>query len=173
MRSMRWIAAFLIALVPAAYAQTGIEEVRKKWPDFRYLDPGQLRELPQVVRADLGKLGCRIPRFIKWDARHNVIQGQFFKSGQMDWAVLCHIGDKTGILLYPAGGASELPMMRSAPNDPTRTIHVVSAFVLQKRAIRDNPTEPPPAFDHDGIEDGTIQESGRVLYFRDEEWTEF
>ena len=173
MKSIRWFAVLLAALCAAAAAQTTVEEVRKKWPDFRYLDPGQLRELPEVIRSDLEKLGCRVPKFIKWDARHNAIQGQFFKQGQTDWAVLCQVGDKTGILLYPGGAASDLPMLRSEPTDPTRTIHVVSAFVLQKRAVRDHPDEAPPAFDHDGIEDGPIQKTGRVIYHRDDEWTEF
>ncbi|HEX9451758.1 MAG TPA: hypothetical protein VF934_10135 [Burkholderiales bacterium] len=173
MKSSRWLAFLLFMLCNAAGSQTTVEEVRKKWPDFRYLEPGQLRELPEPVRADMQKLGCRIPKFMKWDARHNVIQGQFFKPGQTDWAVLCQAGEKTGILLYPGGAASDLPMLRSEPTDPTRTIHVVSAFVLQKRAVRDHPDEPPPAFDHDGIEDGPIQKAGRVIYHHDDEWTEF
>ncbi len=168
-----WLAVSLAVYCAAAAAQTSVEEVRKQWPDFRYLDPGQLRELPEAVRSDLEKLGCRVPKFIKWDARHNVIQGQFFKQGQMDWAVLCQAGDKTGILLYPGGAASDLPMLRSEPTNPTRTIHAVSAFVLQKRAIRDHPDEPAALFDHDGIEDGPIQKAGRVMYHRDDEWTEF
>jgi len=173
MKTSRWLLALLALLCAAAAAQTTVEEVRKKWPDFRYLDPHQLRELPQAVRADLEKLGCRVPKFMKWDARHNAIQGQFFKAGQTDWAVLCQAGDKSGILIYPGGGVTDLPMLRSEPTDPTRTIHVVSAFVLQKRAVRDHPETPPPAFDHDAIEDGPIQEAGRVIYHRDDEWTEF
>ena len=173
MRSSRWFAVLLVMLCNAAAAQTTVEEVRKKWPDFRYLDPGQLRELPEAVRTDMQKLGCRIPKFMKWDARHNVIQGQFFKPGQTDWAVLCQAGDKTGILFYPGGAVTDLPMLRSEPTDPTRTIHVVSAFVLQKRAVRDRPDESPPAFDHDGIEDGPIQKPSQVIYHRDDEWMEF
>ena len=50
---------------------------------------------------------------------------------------------------------------------------IVSAFVLQKRALRDHPDEPPPEFDHDGIEDGLIEKPGRVIYHRDDEWAEF
>ena len=173
MNFVRWVSLLLASLPLAAMSQTTVEEVRKQWPDFRYLNPGQIRELPPAVRADLEKLGCRIPKFIKWDARHNAIQGQFFKAGQTDWAVLCQVGDKTGILLYPGGAASDLPMLRSEPTDPARTIHAVSAFVLQKRAVRDQPDEPPPAFDHDGIEDGPIQKTGRVIYHREDEWTEF
>jgi len=173
MKPSRWLALLLFTLCNAAGSQTTVEEVRKKWPDFRYLDPGQLRELPQAVRADMQKLGCRIPKFMKWDARHNVIQGQFFKPGQTDWAVLCRAGEKTGILLYPGGLVTDLPMLRSEQSDPTRTIHVVSAFVLQKRAVRDRPDEPPPVFDHDGVEDGPIQKAGQVIYHRDDEWMEF
>jgi hypothetical protein len=169
----RWFAVLLAALCAAAAAQTTMEEARKKWPDLRYLDPGQLRELPEAIRADMEKLGCRVPKFIKWDARHNAIQGQFFKQGQLDWAVLCRVGDTTGILLYPGGVSKELPMLRAEPTDPTRTIHVVSAFVLQKRAVRDHPDEPPPIFDHDGIEDGPILKTGLVIYHRDDEWAEF
>lgn len=173
MKSILWFAVPLAVLCNAAAAQTTVEEVRRQWPDFRYLDPSQLRELPERIRTDLEKLACRIPKFVKWDARHNVIHGQFFKQGQTDWAVLCQVGDKTGILLYPGGAPSDLPMLRSEPTDLTRTIHAVSAFVMQKRAVRDRPDEPPPPFDHDGIEDGPIQKSGRVIYHRDDEWAEF
>ena len=173
MNFIRWVSLLLAVLPLAAMAQTTVEEVRKQWPDFRYLDPGQIRELPPAVRADLEKLGCRIPKFIKWDARHNAIKGQFFKPGQTDWAVLCQVDDKTGILLYPGGAATDLPMLRGEPTDLTLTIHAVSAFVLQKRAVRDHPDEPPPAFDHEGIEDGPIQKAGRVIYHRDDEWAEY
>jgi hypothetical protein len=167
-----FLASFLLVPLFICNSASG-DDILKKWPDFRYLEPGQLRELPPVIRADLAKLGCRVPKFTKWDARHNAIQGQFLKPGQQDWAVLCQVGDRTGILLYPGGVVSELPLLRGEPNDPGRTIHSVSAFVLQKRAVRDHPEESPPAFDHDGIEDGKIQEPGRVLYYRDHEWTEF
>ena len=62
--------------------------------------------------------------------------------------------------------------MRSEATDPTRTIHVVSAFVLQKLSVRNHPDDPPPIFDHDGIEDGPIQKASQVIYHRDDEWTE-
>ena len=173
MKPSRWFAVLFAVLCVTAAAQTTVDDVRKRWPDFRYLDPSRLRELPEGIRTDLEKLGCRIPKFMKWDARHNVVQGHFFKPGQTDWAVLCRVGDKTGILLYPGGAATDMPMLRSEPTDPTRTIHVVSAFVLHKRAMRDHPDEPSPAFDHDGIEDGPIEKAGRVIYQRDDEWAEF
>lgn len=171
MNSSRWPVVLLLVCAHA-FAQTTVEEMRRHRPDFRYLEPGQLRELPQVIRADLEKLGCRVPKFLKWDARHNVIQGQFFKAGQTDWAVLCEAAGKTGIMLYPGGAATDLPMVRGGPTNLARTIHVVSAFVLQKRATRDHPDEPAAIFDHDGIEDGPIETSGHVIYHRDDDWEE-
>ena len=160
-------------LAAAASAQTAVTEIQKEWPDFRYLEPKQVRELPAAIKADLDKRGCKIPRFTKWDARHNVIQGQFLKAGQRDWAVLCRHEEKSSILIYPGGATAEVQMVRSEGHDPYRIIHTITAFVLQKRAIRDKLTESLPQFDHDGMEDGPIQKVALVLYYRDGEWIEY
>jgi hypothetical protein len=161
------------ALAATASAQTGLKEIQKEWPDFRYLEPKQVRELPALIKADLEKRGCSIPMFTRWDARHNVIQGQFLKPGQRDWAVLCRHQDKSSILIYPGSAAADVQTVRSEDHDPYRIIHTVTAFVLQKRAVRDKLTESLPPFDHDGIEDGRIQKAALVLYNRDGEWVEF
>ncbi|HKQ23429.1 MAG TPA: hypothetical protein VJT81_03185 [Burkholderiales bacterium] len=154
-------------------AQTAPGEIQKEWPDFRYLEPKQVRGLPAVIKADLEKRGCMVPKFTKWDARHNVIQGQFFKPGERDWAVLCRQQDKSSIIIYPSGGTADVQLVRSENHDPYRIIHTATAFVLQKRAIRDKLTETLPQFDHDGIEDGPIKRNAIVLYFRDVGWIEF
>ena len=163
--------AMTTAFATAAGAQN--TEIQKEWPDFRYLEPKQVRELPALIRSDLEKRGCKIPRFTKWDARHNVIQGRFLRPGQQDWAVLCRHEDKSSILIYPGGVTAEVQMVRSEDHDPYRIIHTITAYVLQKRAIRDKLTESLPAFDHDGIEDGPIQKAAIVSYYRDGEWIEF
>ncbi len=166
------IAAVALLCACAAQAQTIPEDFRKEWPDFRYLEPKQIRELPGPVRADLENRGCRIPKFTKWDGPHNVIQGAFVKAGQLDWAVLCAATDKTVILLYPAGAAEAVQPLRNEDADPHRFIHVVTAFVLSKRALRDQQGEQPvQEFDHDAIEDGPITKTGKVIYFRAGEWT--
>jgi len=161
------------ALAAAASAQTGLKEIQKEWPDFRYLEPKQVRELPALIKADLEKRGCKIPTFTRWDARHNVIQGQFLKPGQRDWAVLCRHQDKSSILIYPGSATADVQTVRSEAHDPHRIMHTITAFVLQKRAVRDKLTESLPPFDHDGIEDGPIQKAALVLYYRDGEWVDF
>ena len=166
------IAAVALLCACAAHAQTIPEEFRKEWPDFRYVEPKLIRELPAAVRADLESRGCLIPKFTKWDGPHNAIQGRFIKAGQLDWAVLCASADKTIILLYPAGAAEGVQPLRNEDADPHRFIHVVTAFVLSKRALRDQQGElPVEEFDHDAIEDGPITKTGKVIYFRAGAWT--
>lgn len=167
------LAALPVALAcSVAQAQDVSEAFRKEWPDFRYLEPRQVRELPGAVRADLEQRGCRIPKFTKWDGAHNAIQGPFMKADQQDWAVLCATPDKSTILVYPAGEADSVQPLRGEEPDPRRFIHSVTAFVLGKRALRDQQGElPVPEFDHDAIEDGPIGRSGRVVYCRDGEWS--
>lgn len=155
-----------------ADAQPVQEEFHNEWPHFRYLQPKQVPELPAAIRADLERRNCLVPKFTKWDGHHNAIRGQFIRTGQLDWAVLCADAGKTIILLYPSGVAEGVLPLRSEDNDPHRFIHTVTAFVLAKRAARDQQgDEQLPVFDHDAIEDGSIQQSGRVIYFRDGEWT--
>jgi hypothetical protein len=166
------VAALSLSLAGAVAAQEISDDFRKAWPDFRYLEPKQVRELPAAIRADLKKRGCRIPKFTKWDGAHNAIAGQFMQAGQRDWAVLCAEPDKTTILLYIGGEATAVQPLRMEEPDPRRFIHSVSPFVLGKRALRDQQGElPVQSFDHDGIEDGPIGETGRVIYYRDGEWS--
>lgn len=160
-------------LAATASAPTTLNGIQTEWPDFRYLEPRQVRELPAAIKADLEKRNCKIPRFTKWDAPHNVIQGQFLEPGQRDWAVLCRHQDRSSILLYPGKVIADVQTVRSEDHDPYRIIHTVTKFVLQKRAIRDKLTESVPQFDHDAIEDGPIQKAPIVLYHRDGEWTQF
>jgi hypothetical protein len=171
MRSPIFAVVPLLFVAATADAQALPEEFRKAWPDFRYLEPKQLRQVPAPVRADLEARGCRVPMFTKWDGPHNAISGQFLQAGRQDWAVLCASDGKTTILVYPGGAADAVQPLRSEESDPRRFLHAVSAFVLSKRALRDQQGElPVQSFDHDAIEDGPIGEPGRVVYHRAGEW---
>jgi hypothetical protein len=166
------VPAVLLLACAIAQAQDVPEEFRKQWPDFRHAEPKQLRQLPPAVRADLETRGCSIPRFTKWDGPHNAIQGQFLQAGSQDWAVLCAAGGRTTILLYPGGTADGVQSLRAEEADPARFIHTVTAFVLSKRALRDQQGEQPvQEFDHDAIEDGPIGKPGRVIFHRDGDWS--
>jgi len=72
------------------------------------------RNLPASIARDLLNRQCFIPQVTAVSGRHNVIQGQFKKPGQIDWAVLCLRGKTSTILVYWNGspqGVAQLALM--------------------------------------------------------------
>jgi hypothetical protein len=170
---MRLSLAMLAGLLAAgpASAQHNLAEAQRDWPDLRLLAPAQIRSLPQALRTDLEKRGCRVPLFSKWDGQHNVIHGAFSKTTQQDVAVLCLAGDDAAIIVYWGSAPEKAEELRKFPADAYRMIHTVSPFVLQKRAIRDQAQERLPVFDHDAIEDGPIGGApSETVYFHEGRW---
>jgi len=173
--------AFLILIVlaiifsplgqaPIALAQHNLEKAQQDWPDLQLLKPNQVRGLSNALKDDLQKRNCRIPMFTKWDARHNVISGDFMRAGSKDVAVLCLVDDDMSIIVYPGGSNQNAQQIRKFPADAYRMIHTASPFVMKKKAIRDNATERLPDFDHDGIEDGPVGGQSETTYFNGATW---
>ena len=158
------------ALATEALARHNLEQAQKEWPDLKILSPKQVKSLSDALRADLQKRGCRIPMFTKWDGRHNVITGDFIRSGSKDIAVLCLVDDDMSIIVYPDGKPGNAQQLRKFPADAYRMIFSSSPFVMNKKAIRDNATQQLPAFDHDGIEDGPVGGRTETIYFNDGNW---
>lgn len=73
----------------------------------RSLPPAAFAELPKSIVAELEQRGCQIPQ-IQRHKRINVIQGDFVRSGEQDWAVLCRSRDETRL-------RSSLPVPNNIP----------------------------------------------------------
>jgi hypothetical protein len=59
-------------------------------------------ELPGHIVSELQHRACRIPQ-VKRNERSNVIEGEFLRAGQTDWAVLCTTEDGTRLLVFSEG----------------------------------------------------------------------
>jgi len=141
-------------------------------------------ELPVDVAQDLTHRGCRIPQVEDVSERHNVVQGQFERHGQHDWAVLCLQGSTSTILVYWNGSAMSPAQL--APRDETiapskrgyyRILHVVDGkFIrdhyLSGRGGVPSPPKPPSVIDHDGIDDGIYEKGSGVHYLYNGKWLE-
>src|SRR5688572_21225806 len=57
-------------------------------------------ELPRHLAAELERRGCTIPQESYTKKRNNVIQGEFARPGQKDWAALCSSGGSSSILVF-------------------------------------------------------------------------
>ena len=154
----------------SALAQHNLDEAQKAWPDLRLFDPDEIPSLSSGLKTDLTERGCRIPKFTKWDGRHNVIRGSFRNRDSRDVAVLCLADNDMSVIVYFNGSATMAEEIRKFPADAYRMIHTVSPFVLGKRAIRDKATERLPEFDHDAIDDGPVGERAETAYHNAGAW---
>lgn len=123
------------------------------------LQPAAFRELPKSLARELQKLGCTIPQARGVTEPHNVIRGEFAKTGQTDFAVLCS-KDRASTVLVFWNGSKRNPgrIARSEDGDLfTRRITVVA---------RENIEKPPP-IDHQGIGDASV-----IHYYLRGKWLE-
>ena len=140
---------------------------------------GDLPKLPVAIAQDLGNRGCRIPQVKGVQKQRNVIQGQFKKAGQRDWAVLCLQGHTSTILVYWNGSAKGPAQL--APMDETitpskngyyRVLQVVGdKFIRSHYDAAASDMDPLPSIlDHAGIDDGIFEKGSIVHYFYDGKW---
>lgn len=77
------------------------------WDDaakkIKQLDPSSFKTLPNNIIKVLEIRGCKIPQVYSFEKPHNVIQGQFAKKGQNDWAVLCSVNSASTLLVFWGG----------------------------------------------------------------------
>jgi hypothetical protein len=145
------------------------------------LPPDSFPELPPVVRDDLLGRGCTIPQSPNIQERHNVISGQFVRTGQNDWAVLCSIALVSRVIVYRGGTTGVIDTLgASADSDFLQGIgdnrigfsHRIG--VATKQYIKELAAEfhgpKPPQIDHDGIEDAFIGKASGIMYFYKGKW---
>ena len=123
------------------------------------LPPAAFRELPKGLVRELQKLGCRIPQASGVAEPHNVIRGEFAKTGQTDWAVLCSKDGVSTVLVFWNGRKrNPARITRSEDGD---------VFTRQITAIGPKSIEKPPAIDHQGISDASV-----IHYYFRGKWLE-
>ena len=76
------------------------EEAEK---EIKLLEPFSFKQLPKPIVKKLETRGCKIPQVYAFEKPHNIIQGQFAKKGQSDWAVLCSVNSASTLLIFWGG----------------------------------------------------------------------
>lgn len=141
--------------------------------------PTAFSELPVNLVADLQRRHCKIPQLLH-EHRVNVIQGQFAKPGQSDWAALCEVGHTTEILIYWNG--SEINPARIARQDDAgryeitgngnENIRVISPVGRREMMThyRHSSGPKPPPIDHQGVDDALAGKASSIHYFYNGKW---
>jgi hypothetical protein len=107
------------------------------------------RSPPAAVVQELRSRGCKVsdkkPR--------NIIQGEFFRPGQSDWAALCSTKKSTGLLVFPGGSAERAALLATNPKGFSRwSITAIGPERLKTlRSIGGWKGPEPPEIDHEAI----------------------
>ncbi len=145
------------------------------------LAPSAYPELPAGVAGELKRRGCRIPQETFTKKPHNVIEGEFSRAGQTDWAVLCSVKGVSTILVFWNG--SEKNPAQIAPLEDriflqglggdrigySRGISAVGRDFIMRHYRAYGGPKPPP-IDHQGIDDAFIEKASVTWYFYRGKW---
>jgi hypothetical protein len=164
--------------IPASSWETADRQVVR-------LSPKAFPELPSNLRAELERRGCTIPQvppqisMIK--GRQNVIKGEFSKTGQTDWAVLCSIDRISSILIFWNGSSlkpadiektADLDHLQGWRGDKIVYDRVITPvgtkFIMEHYSAYGG--EKPPPLDHQGIDDAIVGKASVVLYLYRGKW---
>ncbi len=146
------------------------------------LGPGDFPDLPHNLAADLHRRGCAIPQVPIVDGGpHNVIQGEFAKPGQTDWAVLCSLNGASSVLVFWNGSAANAAQIEARTDDASlqswtdgKMVYSRKIEPVGKTYIMDHYRayggEKPPPIDHQGVNDIFVGKASVVLYFYRGKW---
>lgn len=177
--------ALVVALSAVAVCGQLPEAMQRKFDEAERrivrLPPAAFSALPAGVVRELQRRGCTIPQESYTKKPHNVIQGEFARAGQSDWAVLCSVKGISSILVFwngsPQNPASIAPMEdRNYLQGVTPTevgysrgiTPVGKAFVMRQYDAYGGPKPPP--ITHQGIDDAFIEKASVTWYFHRGKW---
>ncbi len=145
------------------------------------LSPTAFPELPANLVPELQRRQCTIPQETFSKGRNNVIKGEFAKTGQTDWAVLCSVKGVSTILVFWNGSENNPAAIAPAADDGfvqfigrgqwgySRGIASVGRDYIMRHYEAHGGPKPPP-IDHLGINDMFIEKGSVVWYFYQGRW---
>lgn len=134
------------------------------------------RQIPRIRAAERRQAPPGTVRL-----HHNVIQGEFAKAGQTDWAVLCSMQGSSRILVF-WNSEEQNPASLAAIEDRTYLQGITDTEIGYSRGIQAVGKKfilrhyraygglKPPAIDHEGIDDAFIEKGSVTWYFDQGKW---
>ena len=148
------------------------------------LKPSAFSQLPKNIALFLEKRGCTVPQSFGNSTPHNVIRGQFARSGQFDWAVLCSRNRVSSILVFWNGSTKSVAEIASSDDKGflqtidgagnagfSRAIDIVDKNYIIEH-YREYGGRKPPQIKHQGINDAFVEKASSVRYFYRKKWLE-
>lgn len=136
-----------------------------KEPEFTYLEPKDVPDLPLNIIDVLETKKCLIPR---WHYEFGgVAKGEFAIIGQNDTAVICANGNRSKIIIF-WGGPDNCPTEIDSAGQFINTVD--KKYILEHYATYGG--NKPPEITHQAINDVYIEKGSIVKYCHNGEWIE-
>ena len=146
------------------------------------MSPSEFKTLPIKIEKELQRQGCTIPQVYYSEKFWNVIQGEFAKQGQKDWAVLCSRNGVSSILIFWSGPTQDCDNEVAPAKDKeflqgigdgkigfSRAISPASKKFIHSAHKTYGGPEPPP-IDHEGINDEFMDKGFVIHYCYEGKW---
>jgi hypothetical protein len=141
-------------------------------------------QLPAPVAGVLLARGCTIPQLGQDAAPRNVIRGQFFRSGESGWAVLCSVNRTSALLMFRTDRDTNPDTIKTSKDSAylqgwtdgaLAYSHAITAIDSEdiSRNYRTSGGPKPPPMDHQGIDDAFWGKASAHWYFHEGKWLEF
>jgi len=171
--------AGLAMLVNQSFAQRPEEKRKFDQADEKILrlSVSAFPQLPKNIVRDLRRRGCSIPQSTR--KPQNVVVGDFARTGQQDWAVLCSVNRVSSILVFFNGSEKnvhEIAKMKDRNylerNTANQIVYSRGIYTVGKDSIKghDKAGPMPRTFDHQGIEDAFIGKASVTHYLYNGNW---
>lgn len=141
------------------------------------LYPKDFSQLPQPIVAYLEEKKCTIPQSYAVKTPHNVLEGEFFRRGQKDWAVLCSNNGVSKILVFRESKTDTVDELgQERDNTFLQTIDKMGntgysrLIKVVTPALVENKNDKLPQVDHVGIEDAFYEKASDIFYFYGRRW---
>jgi hypothetical protein len=176
--------ALLFIILAPLYGQLP-EDLKTKFDEAERrivrLPPAGFPQIPRNIVRELRRRGCTVPQETFSNKPNNVIRGEFAKSGQTDWAVLCSVNGVSTILVF--WNASETSPAAIAPLEDRNFIQGITPgkigfsrgiapvgrdFIMRHYNAYGGPE--PPQIDHQGIDDAFLEKASVTWYFERGKW---
>lgn len=164
-----------------AFAQSPLSKWDIADMETKRLPPSSFPNLPASIVDNLESRGCTIPQAYITPKPHNVIQGVFSESQEIDWAILCSIDRISSILVYWGASYKNVSEIAKGPDKRflqeirvgqigfSRDVSVAGKNFIMRHYEYFGGSKPPP-IDHKGIDDAFVEKGSIVLYYYRGEW---
>lgn len=176
--------ALLFIILTPLYGQLP-EDLKAKFDEAERrivrLPPAAFPQIPRNIVRELQRRGCSVRQETFSNKPNNVIRGEFAKTGQTDWAVLCSVKGVSTILVFWNG--SEISPAAIAPLEDRNLIQGITPeklefsrgiapvgrdFIMRHYDAYGGPKPPP--IDHQGIDDAFLEKASVTWYFERGKW---